>query len=53
MTPDQYRDCLSGGNDIAQNLGAHLTGDQTTLQVLHDNFQQVIQECNLFQNIEL
>lgn len=53
MTPDQYRDCLSGGNDIAQNLGAHLTGDQATLQVLHDNFQQVIQECNLFQNIEL
>ena len=53
MTPDQYRACLSGGNDIAQNLGAHLNGAEVNLQVLHDNFQQVIQECNLFQNIEL
>jgi hypothetical protein len=53
LTPGQYQDCLRGGNIIAQNLGAHLTGDRTTLQVLADNFQQVIIECNLFKDLEL
>ena len=55
MTDQQYRDCLESGNDIAQNLGAHLGGAQntTTLTVLHDNFQGVIDECGLFQDDEI
>lgn len=55
LTDQQYRDCLSSGDAIAQNLGAHLGPPQnaTTLQVLSDNFQAVIDECGLFQEDEL
>ncbi len=55
LTDQQYRDCLASSGVISQNLGAHLGGSQnsTSLQVLADNFQAVIDECGLFQEDEL
>ena len=53
LTTAQYLDCLRNADVAQQNLGAHLTGGKVTLQVLSANFQTVIDECNLFQDIEL
>ena len=53
LTPEQYRDCLSGSVVAAQNLGAHLTGGRVSLQVFTDNYETVIEECNLFEDVEL
>lgn len=53
LTPGEYQECLDGADVAQANLGAHLEGRSVTLQVMADNFQNVIDECNLFRDIEL
>ena len=53
LTPDEFRERLRGTAVSSQVFGNLLTGNKVSLDTLNSNFETLVDELNLFQDIEL